>query len=45
MVAPYAMRMIADVLVDAGNSTVKVAVEVLFDPKSKTQTAPFAPAL
>jgi hypothetical protein len=39
MVAPYAMRMIAVVSVAAGNCTTNVFVEVLFAPKSKTQTA------
>jgi hypothetical protein len=37
--------MSADVLVLAGIVTVKVPVEVTLFPKSKTQTAPFAPAL
>jgi hypothetical protein len=46
MVAPYAMRMIADVSVAAGNCTTNVLAEVLSAPKSNTQTAglvvPFA---
>jgi hypothetical protein len=37
--------MSADVLVLAGIATVKVKVDVLSLPKSKTQIAPFAPAL
>jgi hypothetical protein len=37
--------MSADVLVFAGIATVNVFVDVLLLPKSKTQTAPFAPAL
>jgi hypothetical protein len=45
MVAPYASRMSADVLVFAGIVTVKVLVDVLLLPKSKTHTAPLAPAL
>jgi hypothetical protein len=39
MVAPYTSRMSADVLVLAGIATVKVDVDVLSLPKSKTQTA------
>lgn len=34
----YAILMIADVLVAAGNCTVNVAAEVLSEPKSSTQT-------
>jgi hypothetical protein len=37
--------MSADVLVLAGIVTVKVEVDVLSLPKSKTQTAPLPPAL
>jgi hypothetical protein len=37
--------MSAAVLVSAGIATVKVLVDILSLPKSKTQTAPFAPAL
>ena len=35
------MRIIAEVLVVAGNCTVKDPLDVLVDPKSKTQTAGF----
>jgi hypothetical protein len=45
MVAPYASRMSADVLVLAGIATVNVVFEVLSAPKSKTQTAGFPPPL
>ena len=41
----YAILMIAEVSVAAGNCTVKVVVDVLFEPKSNTHTAPSAPAL
>jgi hypothetical protein len=37
--------MSADVLVLAGIVTVKVPFDITLFPKSKTQTAPFAPAL
>jgi hypothetical protein len=37
--------MSADVLVLSGMVTVKVVVDALFDPKSRTQTAPLAPGL
>jgi hypothetical protein len=37
--------MSADVLVLAGIVTAKVPVDVTLLPKSRTQTAPFAPAL
>jgi hypothetical protein len=41
----YTILMSADVLVFAGIVTVKVLVEVLLLPKSKTHTAPLSPAL
>jgi hypothetical protein len=37
----YAILMIADVFVTAGNCTVKVVVDVLSEPKSNTQIAGF----
>jgi hypothetical protein len=37
--------MSADVLVFAGIVTVKVALDVLLDPKSKTHTAPLSPGV
>jgi hypothetical protein len=45
MGAPYTRRISADVLVFAGICTVKVDVDVLFEPKSNTHTAPLSPGV